>query len=127
MIVSGDQFRTLLDAYMRKAFRKGIPPLFVDLKPLYSDPAKAKIIGDLTHSYEECLSSSEQAFDKSATDGREPATAYLWVLYFLAQHYDHQKDHMRALELINKAIEHTPTLIELFLLKGKIFKVSFFL
>ncbi len=58
---------------------------------------------------------------------REPATAELWVLYFLSQHYDHLGDFARALTLVEEAIEHTPTLIELFLLKGKIFKVRIYL
>ena len=119
-VAQGDAFRALLDDYMKKALRKGIPPLFVDLKPLYSDPSKIRIIEDLCHSYESCLS-NEGAFDKDGE--KEPATAYLWVLYFLSQHYDFKKDHKRALALVNQAIEHTPTLIELFLLKGKIFKV----
>ena len=55
---------------------------------------------------------------------REPATAQLWLLYYLAQHHDHRGEHSRALEIVDEAIEHTPTLIELYLLKGKIFKVS---
>ena len=55
---------------------------------------------------------------------REPATAQLWLLYYLAQHYDHRGEHSRALKIVDEAIEHTPTLIELYLLKGKIFKVS---
>jgi hypothetical protein len=37
---AGSVFTGLLDPYMRKALRKGIPPLFVDLRPLYSDPKK---------------------------------------------------------------------------------------
>jgi len=119
-VAEGEAFRSLVDAYMKKALRKGIPPLFVDLKPLYADPAKVKIVEELVHSYEENLASPESTFDKGGE--KEPATAYLWVLYFLSQHYDFKKDHKKALELVNKAIEHTPTLIELFLLKGKIYK-----
>ena len=42
----------------------------------------------------------------------------------MAQHYDHRGEHSRALKIVDEAIEHTPTLIELYLLKGKIFKVS---
>ena len=53
---------------------------------------------------------------------REPATAELWVLYFLSQHHDFLGDYAKALMLVEEAIEHTPTLIELFTLKGKIFK-----
>jgi N-alpha-acetyltransferase 15/16, NatA auxiliary subunit len=53
----------------------------------------------------------------------EPASALLWALYFLAQHYDYLGDTSRALEAINAAINHTPTLIELFVTKGRIYKV----
>lgn len=55
----------------------------------------------------------------------EPASAILWTYYYLAQHYDHQKDSAKALQYINMAIEHTPTLIELFVTKGRIYKVIF--
>lgn len=57
-------------------------------------------------------------------DGKEePPTTLLWVQYFLAQHYDQIGQQTLALEYINAAIESTPTLIELFLIKAKIYKV----
>ena len=58
------------------------------------------------------------------TSPPEPASAILWTYYYLAQHYDHLKDSTRALNYINLAIEHTPTLIELFVTKGRIYKVG---
>lgn len=58
-------------------------------------------------------------------DGKEePPTTLLWVQYYLAQHYDKIGMPSLALEYINAAIESTPTLIELFLVKAKIYKVS---
>lgn len=48
----------------------------------------------------------------------------LWVQYFLAQHYDIIDQQTLALEYINAAIDSTPTLIELFLIKAKIYKVA---
>lgn len=45
--------------------------------------------------------------------------------YFLAQHYDMIDQQTLSLEYINAAIESTPTLIELFLIKAKIYKVHF--
>lgn len=58
-------------------------------------------------------------------DGKtEPPTTLLWVQYFLAQHFDYIGKQGVALEYINTAIESTPTLIELFLIKAKIFKVK---
>merc|ERR1719336_3709785 len=53
---------------------------------------------------------------------RESPTTLLWTYYYLSQHCDSKGDYQLALDLINAAIDHTPTLIELFLLKGKIYK-----
>jgi hypothetical protein len=46
----------------------------------------------------------------------------LWLLYFTAQHYYFLKDFDTALQYLNRAIEHSPTVIELYILKAKIFK-----
>jgi peptide alpha-N-acetyltransferase len=54
----------------------------------------------------------------------EPPTATLWTLYFIAQHYDHLEDADMALEYIDRAIEHTPTLIEAYMIRAMIFKVK---
>jgi len=43
----------------------------------------------------------------------------------LAQHYDWLGDIPRALSLIDEAINHTPTLINLYIAKGRIYKVWF--
>jgi len=50
------------------------------------------------------------------------ASALLWTYYYLAQHHDHLRDTEKAIENIDLAIDHTPTLIELFMCKGKIYK-----
>ena len=47
----------------------------------------------------------------------EPPTSLLWTYYFMAQHYDFLGNYVKALELVDKALEHTPTLIELYTLK----------
>lgn len=54
---------------------------------------------------------------------KEPPTTLLWVRYFLAQHFDKLGQCSLALDYINAAIASTPTLIELFYLKAKIYKV----
>jgi len=64
----------------------------------------------------------------ASDDGKEePPTTLLWVQYFLAQHYNVIDQQTLALEYINAAIESTPTLIELFLIKAKIYKVKIYL
>lgn len=61
------------------------------------------------------------------TSCKEPASALLWVYHYLAQHYDYLNDIQKALTYIDMAIAHTPTLIELFVTKGRIFKVFYFI
>uniref|UniRef100_A0A8C1TAU4 N(alpha)-acetyltransferase 15, NatA auxiliary subunit a n=1 Tax=Cyprinus carpio TaxID=7962 RepID=A0A8C1TAU4_CYPCA len=71
--------------------------------------------------YEKCLRTCKMFNQKD--DGKtEPPTTLLWVQYFLAQHFNHIGKQTLALEYINAAIESTPTLIELFLIKAKIYK-----
>lgn len=123
-VASGDQFRELIDEYLRRGLRKGVPPLFVNIRSLYEDERKVRIIADLAQAYYENLSKSSyfSATDEAAKLPSEPASALLWTLYFLAQHYDHLRDTEKALHYIDLAIAHTPTLIELFVAKGRIYK-----
>lgn len=123
-VADDDLLRGLLDDYLRRGLRKGVPPLFVNIRSLYCNEEKVKIIGDLIHDYHVNLTKSNH-FSKSDRENNlpaEPASALLWTLYFLAQHYDQLRDTEKALEYINAAIEHTPTLIELFVCKGRIYK-----
>jgi tetratricopeptide (TPR) repeat protein len=59
----------------------------------------------------------------SENSPKEPASALLWAYYYLAQHYDFLGNTEKALSYIDAAIDHTPTLIELFVTKGRIYKV----
>ncbi|KAL7889654.1 hypothetical protein AOLI_G00019120 [Acnodon oligacanthus] len=119
--LSGEKFRECLDKYLRMNFSKGCPPVFTTLKPLYQDKDKVAIIEELVVGYETSLNSCRM-FNPNDDGKEEPPTTLLWVQYFLAQHYDQIGQQTLALEYINAAIESTPTLIELFLVKAKIYK-----
>ncbi|CAJ0877381.1 6030_t:CDS:10 [Entrophospora sp. SA101] len=119
----GDTFRAMIDEYMQAALRKGVPSLFVNLKKLYTDLQKEKIIEELIEGYHQNLNNNGTFTQNGTTsDIQEPPTAYLWTLYLLAQHYDYKRDVVKALKFINKAIDHTPTLVELYMTKGHILK-----
>lgn len=123
-MANGERFREIADEYLRRGLRKGVPPLFVNIRSIYKDEAKVQIISDLIHDYHVNLKATCH-FSKADSEAglpAEPASALLWTLYFLSQHYDHLRDSARALEFIDAAIEHTPTLIELFVTKGRIYK-----
>uniref|UniRef100_A0A8C1YV45 N(alpha)-acetyltransferase 15, NatA auxiliary subunit a n=1 Tax=Cyprinus carpio TaxID=7962 RepID=A0A8C1YV45_CYPCA len=118
--LTGEKFRECLDRFLRLNFSKGCPPVFTTLKSIYHLKDKVAIIEELVVGYEKSLRTCDAEF---VDDGKtEPPTTLLWVQYFLAQHFNHIGKQTLALEYINTAIESTPTLIELFLIKAKIYK-----
>ncbi|XP_023685420.2 N-alpha-acetyltransferase 15, NatA auxiliary subunit-like isoform X1 [Paramormyrops kingsleyae] len=117
----GEKFRDCLDKYLRMNFSKGCSPVFTTLKSLYTDEEKVSIIEELVVGYELSLKRC-QMFHQNDDGKEEPPTTLLWVQYFLAQHYNQSGQQGLALDYINAAIESTPTLIELFVVKAKIYK-----
>lgn len=47
----------------------------------------------------------------------------LWTQVYLAQHYEYLGDFTKALQYIDSALMDTPTLPELYMIKGRIYKV----
>ncbi|KAM9049383.1 N-alpha-acetyltransferase 16, NatA auxiliary subunit isoform 2-T2 [Megaptera novaeangliae] len=116
-----EKFRELMDKFLRVNFSKGCPPLFTTLKSLYYNTEKISVIQELVTNYEASLKTCD--FFSSYENGEtEPPTTLLWVQYFLAQHFDKLGQYSLALDYINAAIASTPTLIELFYMKAKIYK-----
>lgn len=118
----GEQFEILVDKYLRQGLHKGVNPLFVSLRSLYTDKEKVETIETLLLQYKEALKAHGHFHDLEKDNMKEPASALLWTYYYLAQHYDYLGQTKKALEEINAAIDHTPTLIELFVTKGRIYK-----
>ncbi|XP_065883749.1 N-alpha-acetyltransferase 15, NatA auxiliary subunit-like [Dysidea avara] len=122
-IATGDAFAKLLDEYLQPGFHKGIPPLFVNLKSLYKDPTKVEIITRTVESFYHCLR-EHGSFHPPGSDyfAVEPPSAELWVLFFLVRHYTTIGNTQKAMEYVDKAIEHTPTMMELCMIKAKVYK-----
>jgi tetratricopeptide (TPR) repeat protein len=117
------KFKDLIDKYLRRALSKGIPPLFKEINHLYKNEKKLKQIEQLMLSYvENLIECGRFSKNDDANKEAEPPTTLLWVYYYLAQHFDFINEHQKALDFINKSIEHTPTLVELYMIKGKINK-----
>lgn len=55
MLCTGDVFKEEVDRYLRKGLHKGVPPLFVDLRSLYKDPAKVTVIQTLMDNFIDAL------------------------------------------------------------------------
>ncbi|KAF5352217.1 hypothetical protein D9758_009235 [Tetrapyrgos nigripes] len=116
-LASEDDFKNLARPYITSGLTKGIPSLFVDIKSLYSDQSKLQAIQDIVEDIRKEAETQSQTSDKSA----DPSM-YVWTLYFLAQHYSFLSQHSHALEIIELAISHTPTLPELYMFKARILK-----
>ncbi|KAK1312323.1 hypothetical protein QJS10_CPA07g00530 [Acorus calamus] len=114
-----EKFREAADNYIRPLLTKGVPSLFSDLSPLYDQPGKADILEKVILDLEDSIRSTG-GFPGSAQE--EPPSTLLWTLFLLAQHYDRRGQYDIALAKINEAIEHTPTVIDLYSVKSRILK-----
>ncbi|KAG6425966.1 hypothetical protein SASPL_110177 [Salvia splendens] len=117
--LSDERFRSVAENYVRPFLTKGVPSLFSDLSPLYDHPGKAYILEQLITELENAIKTT------GAYPGRvdkEPPSTLMWILFYLAQHYDRRCQYDVALKKIEEAIEHTPTVIDLYSVKSRILK-----
>ncbi|OSD08807.1 NMDA receptor-regulated protein 1a [Trametes coccinea BRFM310] len=117
-VAVGDEFKALVEPYLHSRLGKGIPSVFTDLKALYRDTAKREAIESIVHAFLDTLTHPPDAPCPPSID----PTTYVWTLYFLAQHHSHLGRHQRALELLDTALAHTPTLPELYMFRGRVLK-----
>lgn len=113
---TGPAFVEALEVYLSRALTKGVPSIFADLKSLLKDAEKAQAI-------EKTAVALLQRYSPS-TSNDEPPSSYLWTLLFLAQYYSQIGQHQLAMDYIESAIAHTPTLPELYMNKARILKRS---
>ncbi|XP_052182414.1 N-terminal acetyltransferase A complex auxiliary subunit NAA15-like isoform X2 [Diospyros lotus] len=117
--LNGKKFREAADNYIRPLLMKGIPSLFSDLSPLYDHPGKADILEQLILELEHSIRTTGGYPGRTE---KEPPSTLLWNLFYLAQHYDRRGQYDTALVKIDEAIEHTPTVIDLYSVKSRILK-----
>ncbi|XP_076930942.1 N-terminal acetyltransferase A complex auxiliary subunit NAA15-like [Bidens hawaiensis] len=115
----GEKFRDAADNYVRPLLTKGVPSLFSDLSPLYDHAGKADILENLILGLEKSLRKTGGYPGRSE---KEPPSTLLWTLFYLAQHFDRRAQYNIALAKIEEAMQHTPTVIDLYSVKSKILK-----
>lgn len=117
-----DQFQELVKDYIISSLQKGVPSLFVTTRDLlYKDAAKVQVIEQVLLNVINVLE-SDKTF--SGQTELEAPTTLLWAYYYMAQHLDWNKKYSEALAMIDKALDHTPTLLEAYMIKAKILKHS---
>ncbi|WVN90218.1 uncharacterized protein L203_105454 [Cryptococcus depauperatus CBS 7841] len=122
-VAQGDKFRELASAYIIKGLERGVPSLFVDIKSVYVDQEKMRIVGNIV---EDLVARLEKDATLAKDDTIAPPTVLLWAYYFLALHLSHplnpSPSYSRSITLLDTAIFHTPTLPELYMAKAMIMK-----
>lgn len=104
------EFEIRVNEYLRTGIKKGRPALFQDIKPLYEVHGKAVII--------------EKVMAEIAADEKLNPGCFPWTCYFMSKHYTLTGDFVKALDYCKRGLDHTPTLVELYVAKAKILKKS---
>lgn len=128
--ITGRRFKRRLDWYLRSRLRKGVPSLFRMLRPLYFQPGKPALIEELLLQYNKHLEEDHSWFGPQVGEtgatadsvDEEPPPSLLFTRMVTAEHYDFLGETEKALEKADSAIEHTPTLVEIYACKGRIYR-----
>ncbi|GMR42268.1 hypothetical protein PMAYCL1PPCAC_12463, partial [Pristionchus mayeri] len=123
----GEDLRKRMHSWITNGLRKGIPSLFKSLIPFYSSPEKYAMIESLLLEYVRRVEEKgymNGCLDAEDTVHYESPTTVVWLYALVAQHYDRLRLTAPALKYIERALSHTPTLIELLMIKAKIHKHS---
>jgi tetratricopeptide (TPR) repeat protein len=142
-----EEFKSAVNVYCRKLLVKGVPSLGADLgylllmpRPdgaippiaraydLAKDPVDAKahpimaVLESVADGYITSLNTTDRTFPES--DVEESPSTYLWALYLRAKLHEFCGEYSEGLKRIEDALEHTPTLVDLYELKGRLLKLS---
>uniref|UniRef100_A0A7S0NSK1 Uncharacterized protein n=1 Tax=Calcidiscus leptoporus TaxID=127549 RepID=A0A7S0NSK1_9EUKA len=112
-------FREVFSAYALPYLRKGVPSLSADVKPLLARADKREQIGQLIGEWLSALDTTGVLPDSKEV---EMPQTLVWVLVLAAQHADACGSTVDALAHIDRAIAHTPTCLDLYLFKARLYK-----
>lgn len=107
---SHPEFKKRAASYVLAQLKRGVPSAFVNIKPLYKNTQKMKVISSIVFDFLE-----------KEVPTLIP-TVYVWTLYFLAQHFLCLKKYNEAYDYISRAVDHSPTLPELYIVKARAVK-----
>lgn len=107
---TNENFEIKAKEYIVEQLKRGVPSTFVNVKPLYKNKKKSAIIERLVLDFH----------DNQAP--KEIPTVILWTKYFLAQHFLYKRELGLATKYIDEALEHSPTLVELYIVKARVVK-----
>jgi len=138
-LLEGDELKAAIDDHCRRGLTRGVPSLGSDLAALFlierdgkyvtaADAVDIKAhstlaaIVDLAEGYITSLL-SESKFPGDDNKCESPSTI-LWAWYLRAYMHELCGEYPAALDIVDKCIEHTPTAVDMYELKGRILMAS---
>ena len=124
--VSGSEYRTRMNTYLKRRLQKCVPSLYSDIKFSFGPDgegglAKRDIVTELITTYLDSLKSQDASTFPNEDLLQNPST-YLFSLIFAAQHEDTNGRWSSALAHLETAIVHTPTMLDLYKMKARVYK-----
>jgi len=125
---SHPEFRRLLDFTLRRDLRKGNPSLWMHLKSLYAQEGKAAVMQELVLGYIQALEEGkrmpvvEGGVADATPEEPELAVTTVWAKMFAGRHFDMVGEHAKSLQYFDEAILHTPTILDLYMWRGRTLK-----
>lgn len=140
-LLEGDALRQAIDSYCRADLVKGVPCLGADLAALFTvlrgdgtfvraknhidvkNHSIFKMVTEIVDGYIESLT-TKTTFPNAAEEETEPPSTLLWTLYLRSYLHELCGEYTQGLSLIDRCIEHTPTIVDLYERKGRLLKLS---
>lgn len=107
---SHPEFERRASLYVLSQLKRGVPATFVNVKPLYKNRKKLAVFQKIV-----------EQFLADEVPKLNP-TVFVWASFFLSQHYLYLGKLDTAMDHVQRALDHSPTLVELYLLKARITK-----
>lgn len=138
-LVEGDRLKNSLDVFIRKGLVKGVPSLCHELSTFFlvdragryeiaADPVEVKqhstylLIAELVDGYIACLDSNNKLLPDDEFE--EPPSTELWAWYLRAGLHELVAEYSEGIALLDECLEHTPTAVDVYELKGRLLKAA---
>lgn len=138
-LVDGDRLRNSLDVFCRKSLVRGVPSLCNELSTFLlldksgryefaTDPVDVKdhvvfkMLVDIVDGYISCLESTSKL--RPEDESEEPPSTALWTWYLRAGLHELAGEHTEGIAFLEKCLEHTPTAVDVYELKGRLLKAA---
>jgi len=117
--LDGEIFKSKFTPFLCQAISKGEMTVIKCFKNLYADPTKVALIQEVLLNLKHLV---ENNLPFPGQTELEVPSSILIIKYILSQHYCKLKQHTEAMRYCEECIEHSPTVIDLYIQKGIILK-----